>query len=419
MIALVDCNNFYASCERLYRPDLKYKPIVVLSNNDGCVIARSNEAKALGIPMGAPAHELIQVIKDHDVQVFSSNYALYGDLSQRVMNVLARFAPEIEIYSIDEAFLNLDGVTTPLDQLGKEIRKTVLKWVGIPVSVGFAETKTLAKVANKIAKKFPQLNNVHIIDTPEKHEKALRWFPVEDIWGIGRQNSKKLAYHSITKAWDFTQLSDSFVRKHFTVVGLRTKNELEGVRCFSFEQLPPSKKSIATTRSFGTMLTDLPDIREAVVNHAVSCAAKLRRQHSCAAQIMVFIQTNGFRTDLPQYSKNAVITLPTPTNNSTILAKFAVAALKNIFIEGYHYKKAGVIVMHIMPQNQVQLNLFDATNIKKGHQLFQVVDRLNNSYGTGTIKLAAQGNGRKWKLKQEKISPKYTTNWDDILQIGK
>lgn len=418
MIALVDCNNFYASCERLFRPDLKDKPIVVLSNNDGCVIARSNEAKALGIPMGAPAHELINVIKEHDVHVFSSNYALYGDLSQRVMNVLARFAPEIEIYSIDEAFLNLDGVTTPLDQLGREIRKTVQKLVGIPVSVGFAETKTLAKAANRIAKKFPQLNNVFIIETPEQREKVLRWLAVEDIWGIGRQYSKKMDYYSIKRAWDLTQKSDSFVRKHFTVVGLRTKNELEGKRCFSFDDQPAAKKTIATTRSFGTMLTELADIREAVINHAVSCATKLRRQKSSAAQIMVFITTNGFRTDLPQYSRSSVVTLPTPSNSSSIIAKYAAAVLESIFKPGYHYKKAGVIVMQIIPQNQVQLNLFDTIDIKKEHQLFEVIDRLNNSFGSGTVKLAAQGTGKKWKLKQEKISKKYTTNWDDLLEIG-
>lgn len=419
MIALVDCNNFYASCERLFRPELNNKPIIVLSNNDGCVIARSNEAKSLGIAMGAPAHELVKVIKEHNVHVFSSNYSLYGDLSSMVMNILARFAPEIEIYSIDEAFLNFDGVTTTLDQIGREIRETVLKLTGIPVSVGFAETKTLAKAANRIAKKFPQLNNVFIIQTPEQREKVLRWLPVEDIWGVGRQYAKTMEYHSIKRAWDLVQKSDSFVKKSFTVVGLRTKKELEGTRCFTFDEQPASKKSIATTRSFGTMLTELADIREAVVNHAVSCAAKLRRQKSCAIQLMVFINTNGFRTDLPQYSRSAAAKLSTASNNSTVLAKCAATLLESIFVPGYHYKKAGVVILQIIPQDQVQLNLFDRTDIPKGNQLFEVVDRINNSYGAGTVKLAAQGTGRKWKLKQEKISKKYTTNWDDLLEIGK
>ncbi|PZX16365.1 DNA polymerase V [Breznakibacter xylanolyticus] len=419
MIALVDCNNFYASCERLFRPDLKTKPIVVLSNNDGCVIARSNESKALGIPMGAPAHECIKLIREHDVQVFSSNYTLYGDISSRVMNVLSQFAPDMEIYSIDEAFLCFDGVTSSPEELGLQIRQTVMKWVGIPVSIGFAPTKTLAKAANRIAKKFPQLNNVFVIENEQQREKVLRWLPIEDVWGLGRQYSKRMAQMQVFKAWDFVNLSDAYVRKHFTVVGLRIKNELEGQRCFTFEGLPPAKKSIATTRSFGTMLTSLDDVKEAVVNHAVSCAAKLRRQRSCAMQLMVFIHTNGFRTDLPQYMRNKVVDLPTPTNNSSVLAKYAAALLESIFRDGYQYKKAGVVVLQLVPQNQVQLNLFDPLDIVKGNRLFEVVDKLNNSYGTGTVKLAAQGTGRSWKLKQERISKKYTTDWGDLLDIGK
>jgi len=418
MIALVDCNNFYASCERLFRPDLTEKPVVVLSNNDGCVIARSNEAKALGIPMGAPAHKWVDCIEKNHVHVFSSNYALYGDISQRVMNILARSCPEIEIYSIDEAFLNLEGLDIDPEAFSRDIVDKVKKWVGIPISIGIAPTKTLAKAANRIAKKFPERNNVHVINNEEKRLKALKWLQVGDIWGVGRQYAKKLEYYGIRTAFDVTQQTDSFIRKYFTVVGLRTKKELMGIPCFSFENQPASKKNIATTRSFGEMLSELPDIEEAVSNHAVRCASKLRKQKSCAQNLMVFIHTNGFRPDLPQYRKNAVITLPTPTNSSTEIAKYAVALLRSIYKPGYKYKKAGVIVSGIIPEDQIQLNIFDTVDRGKYRELFRVVDKINELYGRDTIKLASQGIGRKWKLKQEKLSKRYTTRWDDLMEIG-
>ena len=258
MIALVDCNNFYASCERVFRPDLNGKPVVVLSNNDGCIIARSNEAKALGIPMGAPAHKWADTLQKNAVNVFSSNYALYGDMSQRVMNILAGYSPDIEIYSIDESFLDLTGVPHDLYTYCREMITKVQKWTGIPICVGIAPTKTLAKLANRIAKKFPQLNGVHILDTEEKRIKALKWVKVGDIWGIGRQYEKKLQYFGINTGWDLTQKSDSFMKKYFTVVGTRTKRELEGVSCIDFENMPSAKKNIATTRSFGEAANRFP-----------------------------------------------------------------------------------------------------------------------------------------------------------------
>jgi DNA polymerase V len=419
MIALVDCNNFYVSCERVFRPDLNNDPVVILSNNDGCIISRSNEAKALGIPMGVPVHKWVKKLDVHHVKIFSSNYALYGDMSQRIMNILSGFTPEIEIYSIDEAFLNLSGIPGDLNEYALQIRKRVKKWVGIPVSIGIAPTKTLAKLANRISKKFPEkLNGVHTIDTEEKRIKALKWAQAGDLWGIGSQYKKKLEAYGIKTAWDITQCSEAFMKKHFTVVGARIKKELEGIPCISMEEIPPAKKNIATTRSFGVLQTELKKIKEAVSTFTVNSAFKLRQQKSCAQTMMVFIHTNGFRTDYPQYSRNIVIKLPVATNSSSELAKYATKMVEAIFKPGFHYHKAGVILSDIIPENQVQLNIFDPNiNRPKQKELFRVVDLMNGTMGRDTIRLAAQGKERKWKLKQERLSKRYTTNWKDILEI--
>jgi DNA polymerase V len=417
MIALVDCNNFYASCERVFRPDLTGQPIVVLSNNDGCIISRSNEAKEIGIPMGAPAHQWIDVMEANRVHVFSSNYALYGDMSQRVMNILSGFSPGIEIYSIDEAFLQLSGIDGNLNEYALKIRERVKKWVGIPVSVGIAPTKTLAKLANRISKKFPELNGVHTIDTDEKRIKALKWTKTGDLWGIGGQYKKKLESLGIKTAWDITQAPDSLIKKHFTVTGSRLKSELEGIPCIAFDEMPPAKKSIATTRSFGTLQTELEKIQEAVSTFTVNSAEKLRKQKSCAQTMMVFIHTNGFRNDFLQYSRNQVIKLPVATSSSSELTKYAVKMTEIIFKPGFHYHKAGVILSDIIPEDQVQMNIFDQVDRKKHRNLFKVVDRINETMGRDCLRLAAQGKERKWKLKQEKLSKRYTTRWNDILEI--
>lgn len=417
MIALVDCNNFYASCERVFRPDLNGKPIVVLSNNDGCIISRSNEAKETGIPMGAPAHQWIDVMEANHVHIFSSNYALYGDMSQRVMNILSDFTPEIEIYSIDEAFLELTGINGNLNEYAQKIRERIKKWVGIPVSVGIAPTKTLAKLANRISKKFPELNGVHIIDSDEKRIKALKWAKTSDLWGVGGQFKNKLESFGIKTAWDITQASHSFLRKYFTVTGSRLKSELEGIPCINFEEMPAAKKNIATTRSFGTSQTELQKIQEAVSTFTVNSAQKLRKQKSCAQTMMVFIHTNGFRKDFPQYSRNMVVRLPVATNSSSELSKYAVKMTEIIFRPGFHYHKAGVILSDIIPEDQVQMNIFDQVDRKKHRNLFKVVDRINERMGRDSVRLAAQGKERKWKLKQEKLSKRYTTRWNDILEI--
>ena len=417
MYALVDCSNFYASCQRVFEPHLIGKPVVILSNNDGCVIARSNEAKALGIPMGAPAFEYKKLFEQHNVFVYSSNYALYGDMSSRVMNILSTYTPEIEIYSIDEAFLKFKGFDLfNLEEYGIQIQRTVTKNTGIPISVGFAPTKALAKVANKIAKKFPErTKSVYVIDTEEKRIKALKWTKIEDVWGIGRKHTKRLQAKQIFNAFQFTQLPDEWVRKEMAVVGLRLKHELEGKPTLNLE-MPKSKKMIATTRSFEKPMTKLEDMAERVATFTASCAQKLRKQNSHCNMIMVFVHTNYFRKDQPQYSRNIVIKTDFPTNSTIELNHYAQIGLKAIFKEGYHYKKAGVIVMGLTPNNETQLSLFNTSNPK--HQpLMSVIDKLNQSYGTNKIKFATQSLGRQWKMRQEKLSPSFTTKLQEIITI--
>jgi len=417
MFGLIDCNNFYASCERVFNPSLNRRPVVVLSNNDGCVIARSSEAKALGIPMGEPAYKLKALIEANQVVVFSSNYVLYGDMSHRVMTTVAQFAPDMEIYSIDEAFLLFDGFENiNLKEYGEIIVRTTTRNTGIPVSLGIAPTKTLAKLANKFAKKYKDYKGVCVIDTDEKREKALKLTAVGDVWGIGRQYAKKLEYYSIHTAWDFTQRSKSWVRHTMGVVGERTWLELKGTPCVEMDKTT-TKKSICTSRSFGERLTELSPISEAVSNFAASCAEKLRKQHSLASVIMVFIQTNPNATNLPQHCKQVVLQLPVPTNDTTELINFALRGLKAIFAEGYQFKKAGVIVSELVPERPLQGDLFDTRNRDKFSRIMTVMDSLNASYGKQKVKIAAQGFDRKWRLKNEKLSPCYSTKLEDVLEI--
>lgn len=417
MFALVDCNNFYASCERVFRPDLVGKPIAVLSNNDGCVIARSNEAKALGIPMGAPAFEYEKLFKQHQIHVFSANFALYGDLSNRVMTLLGEFSPEIEVYSIDEAFLKLTGFEYfDLQQYGHKMLQRVTKGTGIPISVGIAPTKSLAKIANKIAKKYPQqTKGTYLIDTEEKRIKALKWLPIEDVWGIGRKHAQRLRNQGVKTAFDFTQLSNAWVQKEMSIVGLRLKRDLEGLPTLDLEEIK-DKKNIATTRSFEKSIADLAGLQERVATFAVSCAEKLRKQKSCCKALSVFIHTNGFRQDQPQYAKNIVLKLPFATNSSLELAHYANKALEHIYQKGFHYKKAGVILLEIVPQDTVQISLFDNSNPRHA-SLMRAVDVLNQRFGQQKIRLAIQDRKRVWKMKQERLSPRYTTNLNDIITI--
>lgn len=416
MYALVDCNNFYASCERVFNPILNNKPIVVLSNNDGCVIARSNEAKAF-VPMGAVAFKYQKIFKQHNIYVFSSNYALYGDLSNKIMRILMQFTPDVEVYSIDESFLHFNGFDNyNLQDYGLQIKNRVKKWIGMPISIGFAKTKTLTKIANKIAKKFPErTQGVYLIQTEEQRIKALKWTKIEDVWGIGRKISKKLLTIDVKTAYDFTQLHDAYVRKKFSVVGLRLKHELEGKSILKLEEVKP-KKAIATTRSFTHDITDFNQIKERVATFSVTCAEKLRRQNSYANLVYVFIHTNGFRKSQQQYSKGITIKLPYSTNSSITIAKFAQKGLETIFKKGYGYKKAGVIVMGIVPKSNKQLNLFFNENPKHDN-LMKVIDNINGSLGEQKLKLASQNLKHTWIMRQEKLSKRYTTNWNELLEV--
>jgi DNA polymerase V len=334
-----------------------------------------------------------------------------------VMSILSTFCGDLEIYSIDEAFLQYDGFELfSLEEIGKKIRRTIRKSTGIPVSIGFAETKTLAKAANRIAKKFPdKTNGVYIIDTEEKRKKALNWLKVEDVWGIGRQQAKKLGYHSVKTAFDFTQMSDSWIKKNMSVVGLRLKRELEGQRTLEMEE-SKGKKSIATTRTFDKSYTTYDQLKERVVTFSTTCAEKLRKQKSCCNAVTVFVQTNYFREELQQYSRNIVVKLPYPTNSSIEIAKFAVVGLKEIFKAGYQYKKCGVIVMDIAPDMPNQLNLFENSN-PRHKELMKAVDRINRSIGEDKVKLAAQSLDRKWKMKQESRSPRYSTKLSEVIIV--
>ena len=418
MIALVDCNNFYASCERAFNPNWNNRPVVVLSNNDGCVIARSNEAKALGIKMGVPAYQIKNEIERYGIGVFSSNYTLYGDMSNRVMTMLSSYSPNIEVYSIDECFLDFSGFERyNLKEYGEEIVGTVSKGTGIPVSMGIAPTKTLAKVANKFAKKYKGYKGVCIIDTEEKRIEALKRTEIGDVWGIGHRYTKRLALYGVSTAYDFAQMPKAWVRQQMTVVGERTWKELNGEPCIDLELVTPDKKQICTSRAFGEAISEIEGLEEAVSSYASICAGKLRKQRSCAQALMVFIHTNNFREDLPQYFQNCVVKLPLPTNNTPEIVHYALIALRNIYRKGYFFKKAGVIIIDIVPDSAIQQNMFDNVDRERQKKLMKVVDRLNSGFNRNNLTLAVQGGRRKWKLKQELLSPCYTTRLSDIINI--
>ncbi len=418
MIALVDCNNFYASCERLFRPSLEGKPVVILSNKDGCVIARSNEAKAMGIQMGAPAFMMEKMLAQNQVAVFSSNYTLYGNISNRVMQTLYQFAPAIEIYSIDEAFLDLTQLKyTDLLQLAQTIRDTIMNHIGIPVTVGIAPTKTLAKMANRYAKKECKKTGVYFAETAAQIEQLLIFTDVVDIWGIGSQHCKKLLTNKIFTAYDLVKVNEEWIRKNLTVTGQRMWNELKAMQCIDWEECPPPKKGICTARSFGQLLTQKKDLKEAVANHANNCAAKLRKQKSCAGLLQVFIQTNTHRTQDKQYFKSVTLQLPTATNNAAEIIGMALKGLDLIFKPGYNFKKAGVMLLELVPDEQVQLNFFEPTNRSNDEAIMKVYDHINTKYGRDMVRYAVQGYNRKWKLKQQKLSPSYTTDIRQVLTI--
>ena len=419
MFALADCNNFFASCERVFRPDLQGKPVIVLSNNDGCAVARSNEAKALGIKMGDPFFKIRHIVERHNVAVFSGNMALYGDMSQRVRWVLEEFAPAVEVYSIDEAFLDLRGMQgVDFDQYAKTISAECWRQTSIPVSVGVAPSKTLAKIASKLCKQYPKLRGGCYMHRPQDIEKVLRKFPVEDVWGIGRRTSAKLYAMGVKTAWDYVQLPEHAVSRMFGVVGLRTWRELHGQPCIEFEDSFEAKQSICVSRSFASEISDVEELSEQIANFASSMAEKLRQQRSVLSEMAVFAYTNRFKEDQPQTYGNALVHFDPPTNDQRTIVARAVAAAHEAYRPGYGYKKAGVVATRITQESDVVHSLFEDTEaVEREHRITTALDAINGTYGRGTVKLAAQGSGH-IKSSSEKQSPHYTTRWDDIPTVS-
>lgn len=418
MFALADCNNFFASCERVFRPDLQGKPVIVLSSNDGCAIARSNEAKALGIKMGDPFFKIRSIVARHNVAVFSGNMALYGDMSQRIRWVLEEFAPSIEVYSIDEAFLDLRGMpVTDFDQYAKRISQHCWRMTSIPVSVGIAPTKTLAKIASKLCKQYPKLNGGCYMHRPEDIEKVLHKYPIEEVWGIGRRSAPRLKAMGIRTAYDFTQLPEEAVRRMLGITGVRTLKELQGTPCIEFEDGFEAKQSICVSRSFSTEIYDIRELEEQIANFASSLAEKLRRQNSVAGEICVFAYSNRFKENEPQAYGNRLIQFESPTSDQRIIVAKAVAATRELFSKGIGYKKAGAVATRIIPAQNIMHSLFDNKEAtEKEQRLTSVVDAVNRAFGKSTIKFAIQGSGR-IKTSSEKQSPHYTTLWSDIPTV--
>lgn len=429
--ALIDVDNCYVSCERAFRPDLNGKACVVLSNNDGCVVARSNEAKAMGIKEGTPFFQLPQLFPGKEIYAFSSNYELYADMTRRLMNIVRNSAPEFHRYSIDEGFCILDGMTSEeMKAWGEDLHRKILKGLGMPVSIGIARTKTLAKMASKYAKRYPGYNHCCLIDNEEKREKALRLFPIGDVWGIGRRWEERLRGIQVKTAWDFAALAQSYVRLSFNIIAERTWLELNGTDCIPIDDMEMvTKKSVCTSRSFPDMITRKEVLRPHIANYAARCAEKIRRQHSVAAVVGVFIDTNRFREDLPQYGMFRTLTLPTPSNSTQTLIQAAMDCLDRAFIQGYHYKRAGVLLMGLSSDRSIQTDLidYDATRYQKLQKIDKVVDRLNQRYGTEALICGAQqylskdDNGKAKHfadaIRRDRKSPNFTTRWSDLLIV--
>lgn len=419
IFALVDCNNFYVSCERVFNPMLENRPVIVLSNNDGCAVARSNEAKALGIKMGTPYFKIKHLIDYHGIHVFSSNYALYGDMSNRVMQTLVEFTPAIEIYSIDEAFLDMTRFAfTDLTEYGTQIRQKVKQDTGIPVSIGIATSKTLAKVANKIAKKSTRAKGVLDLTNTTYQDKALEMTPVDDVWGIGRKYAAFLTMRGINTAKDFKYADPKMIQKKMGINGIRTQKELCGESYYPLEENPPVKKSISVSRSFKKPVTDKNDLSEAVCSYIARGAEKLRTQNSLAEAMTIYVTTNRFKPE-SFYCNSATCTFPTALNNTPELIKHGQAALKQIFQKGREYTKAGVIFLHLTQNGCFQQDLFDTTDRIRPAKVMQVMDQINQKMGTNTLKYMATGisEDRPWETKFNHRSPAYTTDWDQILTV--
>jgi DNA polymerase V len=410
VFALVDCNSFYASCEAVFQPRLHNKPVVVLSNNDGMVVAKNKEAKALGLDLGAPYFQIKDLLKKHNVHAFSSNYTLYGDMSRRVMETLRELTSDVEVYSIDEAFLDLSGfMHRDLLAYGMEIRSTVKQWTGIPVSIGIAPTKTLTKVANKIGKKGP---GVVLLDTPDKIDAALADFPVEDIWGVGYRRHRLLCALGIRTAKQLRDLDIKWVRKKMTVTGERMVRELRGEPCYGMDEQPRSKQQIICSRSFGNFLTEVKDIEEALVFYASRAAERMRQQGSVASAIMVFFETSRFSG--PQYFPSIVINLPRESNYTPDIIKATVAGVRRIYRKGPRYRKGGIMLLGLVPATNRQYDLLSSRTEPKQESLMQSLDNLNKRFGANTVFYAATGIKQQWRMMRKMKSPHYTTDWAEL-----
>ncbi|MFG6354621.1 MAG: Y-family DNA polymerase [Alistipes sp.] len=417
MYGLCDCNNFYASCERVFDPSLEGRPVIVLSNNDGCVIARSNEAKRLGIGMGEPYFKLTQTIRQHGVNVFSANFALYGDMSRRVMSLLSRIVPAIEVYSIDEAFLDLRGVDPDtLDRLGHTAAAAVRRYTGIPVSIGIAPTKTLAKIASKLCKRYPKLDGCCYMYRQEDIEKVLRKYPIGDVWGVGARWERMLLRCGVATAWDFTQMPPEWVRRHMSLVGLRMWKELHAEACIDFENNHPAKKRIATTRSFDRPASTLDELHQRIAQYAAACAEKLRRQHGLCGEITVFIMTNRFKEGAPQCCRSRLVKLSVATSSTLEIVGNAVALLKSMFSSGFAYTRAGVILSDIRSDDASQQDLFDTADRTKHARLITAVDARTEGFGRNTVGIGSEGR-EPFRMNRNHLSPKYTTDWDQIIRV--
>lgn len=420
MVALVDCNNFFVSCERVFRPDLEGKPVVVLSNNDGCVVSRSNESKAMGIKMGTPFFRIKSLADSGVLTVFSSNYILYGDISHRVMSILSAAVPKVEIYSIDEAYLILDGLDErQIHGLVSGLVGKIRKWTGIPVSIGVAPTKTLAKIASHFAKKYPGYKSICFIDSEEKRRKALKLTPISDVWGIGRKLSPKMEAAGIKTAADYCERPEKWVGDHFKLGGLRTWLELHGQSAVE-EDHSPNRKSICTSRSFADMVGDIDELSLRVADFAASCAEKLRSEGTAARNVTTFLYTNRFREDLDQYFPSVLQRLPMATDSTQEIVSAAVKGLRLVYRSGYQYKKAGVIVDDIVPADTIQASLFD-TDIElraKNKKISRIMDKLNTGAGAAKLTLASQRSGHYADgVRSDYRSPRYSTSWDELMEV--
>ena len=414
-IALIDCNSFYVSCERLFNPKIKNVPVVVLSNNDGCVISRSTEAKKIGIKMGEPYFKVKELVKKNNVQIFSSNYSLYGDLSRRVMKVLKGFSDKIEIYSIDEAFIDLSHIKDEnIEDYGKKIRERVLKWTGIPTSVGISCTKTLSKVANHVAKK----NKTGVIFLKDNIDDVLKNFDISDIWGVGRQLSKLYIKNGINNAYKLKNISNSWVKKSTNVLGAKTVMELRGIPCINLETEETKRKSCCVSRSFGRKIESLNKLKESITTHCLNAAEKIRNDNQTTRSITVFIRTSPFDKNRKYYSNSLTIDLPVATNNSLELVKVAIEGLKKIYKYGYFYQKAGVILSKLSEAGEKNLNLLTPILENKSQTLMKAIDVTNAKYGRNVISVAQAGINNSWKMRREHSSKIDTASFDSLPKIS-